>query len=535
MQIFDKLPQEDLDLLHAYLDEYSDGPALPRGDMDYFLRYWDEAKANFYHMFGDQFIIKQEVAFERPEEEMESEMFSILYSKCSNEVRSFINNYKQKITDSFSDYETRYELIRFVDNEKMLVTNVYNGPSITIPAHLTIDGHPLQINSGCKTIKMLGKIAKALDVTKGYEEFRQAHSLVLNQKRIKGNLCLSIHPLDFLTMSDNECGWGSCMSWVDEYGDFRLGTIEMMNSPYVVIAYVEAKNPMDLCYSTWNNKRWRQLCVVTPDLILGNKQYPYSNDVLQGCTLKWLRELCGKSFGYGPYAAEANQIRNGAWNRISGKDRPVHINLTFDYMYNDIYDTRLAYANPNIIDMYSLNLSGPAVCTGCGNIIEYDTVEAHIVRCRSCDGMWQCDRCGEWHSGEPWYGADDCKCYCDWCYNHELDICECCGDRGEDFTHVYFRIITAPEEQFHPMNWSYYVALCDCCFDDPDEYEPTYGPLIKIKDEYGGFRYVFDLSNITDDGLKRGDLSRETIDSLKRIRDARSDKKRLKLIQELLI
>lgn len=532
MQIFNQLPREDVELLHAYLDGYSDGPAIAYSHMDYFLRHWDEAKAPFYHMFGDKFIIKQELSFERAIEEMEEEMEAIF---IDDHIRTFVRNYKQAINLVFAhDFDARCELYRFVDSDKMLVTNVYNGPAITIPGDFTIDGHPLQINRGCKVIKMLGKIAKALNVMDGYEELRRAHSLVLNQKKIKGNLCLSIHPLDFLTMSDNECGWSSCMSWVDEYGDYRLGTIEMMNSPCVVIAYVEANTPMSLCGSEWNNKRWRQLFIVTPDLILGNKQYPYKNAVLQGCAIKWLREMCSKTLGYGPYPEEANEIRNGKWNDISGSDTQVKIVLTTSYMYNDVYDTRLAFVNPNISEVYRLNFSGVATCTGCGEIIEYESVEPHEVRCRSCNGLWQCDCCHEWTSGDAYYDAND-NAYCSWCYYHELDQCECCGDRGRDFSHHYVHIIDKADDELSSFNWNYHITLCDCCQDDPEEYEPLFGPLTQHRDDYGVLRDCFDLQNITDEGLSRGDLSIETQRSLRQIRDARSLHERANLIRNIFL
>ena len=38
-------------------------------------------------------------------------------------------------------------------------------------------------------------------------------------------------------MSDNNSGWESCMSWRNN-GCYRRGTVEMMNSPYVIVAYL---------------------------------------------------------------------------------------------------------------------------------------------------------------------------------------------------------------------------------------------------------------------------------------------------------
>ena len=41
-------------------------------------------------------------------------------------------------------------------------------------------------------------------------------------------------------MSDNDYGWDSCMGWMNE-GEYRLGTVEMMNSPCIVVAYIDGE------------------------------------------------------------------------------------------------------------------------------------------------------------------------------------------------------------------------------------------------------------------------------------------------------
>ena len=469
MELLARLPEEDKDLIHRYIAWYGGGDCevdysvIKRDRMDYFLRYWASAKAPFYKMFGENFILKREISFAKDSDELEEEMDDILRRNAEVPVMTFRREYLAFIDDYREmPYALRYQLKRFAGDTSMLVKNVYDGDPIVIPGQFTKNGHPLQINSGAKAIKMLGKICTALDFSvkmyycedcggwdlfrrpgkchcgsdkplkefDGYESFRRAHSLALNQKMVRGNLCLSIHPLDFITMSDNECGWGSCMSWMEEAGDYRLGTIEMMNSESVIIAYIEAKEDMCICNDAnakWNNKRWRQLIVITPELILGNKQYPYFNDVVQGTALKWVKELAANTdfsdtpyMAYGPYEDESVQINNQNTNVIG--NRRVHFNLYMGgYMYNDIYDLRMGFLKRNWdgTDL-TIDLSGPAVCTSCGDIIPSNDVESSWTTCRDCNGMWQCARCGDWHYGEPYYAADTDHCYCEYCYSQEL-------------------------------------------------------------------------------------------------------------------
>ena len=567
MDLFAKLPENEVSQLHRYLDSYSGGSAIGREHMDHYLRYWNDNKINFYRMFGEQFILRKEVLFEKPFDELEDEMDSAI-RWGSELVKRFCKEFKATIDEKLCGPGSklacmRYELMSFVDNMAMLVDNCYNGDAITIPAEYTATKRAMQINKGCKVSKMVGKISDALGIKisscvcpncgridiegnkcpycgnenceekDGYEAFRQAHSLVLNQKKIKGTLCLSIHPLDFLTMSDNDCGWTSCMSWMEEAGDYRMGTVEMMNSPCVVIAYIEAKDKMWVCGNDWSNKRWRQLYIVTPELILGNRQYPFESDVLQGAAIKWLRDLANPVPGYGPYAEEASQIRNNAWNTIG--DLKIHFNLYTSYMYNDVYDCRLAYVAPHRLEdenRYDLCFSGPAVCASCGDDIEYDTVEAHNVICRKCDGHWRCDCCGDYHSEyDSCYEVGD-YLYCDWCYHNELESCECCGDCATSLTHIYIQIPdTDVDEIKNDFNFSYYVGICDDCLMSKS-YEKEFGPIILTKDTWGCDRRAFSLDNMTDYALECGDLSSDTVDFLKSVRDEKSIEGRLNLIRQ---
>lgn len=566
MNLFERLPSDDKDQLWDYLSYYSDGSALPKERLDHFLRYWNTGKEPFYRAFGENFIIKKELLIEKPNSELEDDMYHALNATAV--VRDFSRQYMdavRRIANDLDDYDFRWRMESFVDSLGMLVENVYSGPGFTIPGAYTVDKRPLVVNPNCKAVKMLGKIVKALGLeykvevcedcgctekvgevcancgkkmvaTTGYELFRQAHSQALNQKKIKGNLCLSIHPLDYLTMSDNDCGWTSCMSWMEEYGDYRLGTIEMMNSPCVIVAYVEASEDMWVCNRKWNNKRWRQLYIVTDTVILGNRQYPYHSDEIQGAAIRWIRDLMNKTPGYGPFPEESCELSNRNWNRIGEKS--VHFDFHSCYMYNDIYDYRLAIvAAQNVEDgeYYECNFSGPAVCTGCGDEIEYETVEAHRVQCRACDGSWKCDFCGDYHSEyDEHYYVDDYM-LCSYCYENEVMTCDCCEDNHtENFMNRVNLIISTDDKKLaEEINFNYSVELCNYCMDHPSEYEPLFGKMLTVKNNWGYEVKAFDVLNISDEGLMCNSLNWSASKLLKALRDAESDEDRLRLIEEI--
>ena len=134
-------------------------------------------------------------------------------------------------------------------------------------------------------------------------------------------------------MSDNDCGWHTCMSWFHD-GEFRLGTIEMMNSPYVVVTYLTAKEDMILTEDFyWNNKKWRELFIVTDKVISEIKSYPYVNRALTKYALNWLKDLAENYYDFS--SSKITEIKDGD-EIVSGSDFSCDIYFDTDRMYNDI-------------------------------------------------------------------------------------------------------------------------------------------------------------------------------------------------------
>lgn len=566
--LYELLPSKEVDLLHDYLRYYAGGhKVLGRDLMNYYLREWAANKTDFYHAFGEKFIVKKEISLNKSDEELNDEMYHTFYNSNAA-IRDLIATYRAKCLEIYKYLEEKEvigysyytNLKSFVDDYTSLVLNVYEGPSLTIPGEITVNRKPLFINSGCKTIKMLGKIVKALGIDEdikicpecgrsydihtekcyvcdnteskimtAYESLRQAHSQVLNQKRIKGNLCLSIHPMDFLTMSDNDCGWTSCMGWTEDPGDYRLGTVEMMNSNCVIIAYVEASEDMELCGTTWNNKRWRQLYIVNKDMIVGNKQYPYHSDELQGVAIKWIRELMMKEYGYGPYPEEAVLMKNQDCTVIG--EHTYNFRLYTCNMYNDLYGQKLAYIatqNINPDELYELCFSGPAICAGCGDYIDYCD-NASEVTCLGCSGGWICEYCGDRHREYEEYWIVDGKVCCEYCYENDMFKCGVCGDihNSDHMTSIHINIRNTDNEYLKQhFNNVYQIDICELCLEDDDTKE-IFGELYEDSGEK-----EFDITQITDEGLESLFYSWHTTKFLKTVRDASCDEERAELIKK---
>ncbi len=519
----------DLEVLRSYISWHGESCGSVC-DMKHFLQYWRENKKALYHIFNENLILEKEICFDKSWEELSEELDKECWG-WSTTSGTFLTKFRDYFYDAWCLKEIissdEYDMISSLIYNDTLISNIYSGESFEIPGSLTKTGKPFMVNKGCKAVKAIGKIAEACGMNMDYfEDFRKAHSRVLNQKSTIGTLCLSIHPLDYITMSDNDCGWTSCMCWMDEAGDYRIGTLEMMNSEFVVVAYLKASDNMSLYTGyEWNNKRWRQLIIVTPEMILGNKQYPYANDTLQGVALKWVKTLCEKA-GYGQYEQEAFQISNHSRNTI--KTDSVYFDICSTFMYNDIYDSRMAFLNLNRLpkDHYYINFSGPAVCTCCGCIIdEGNSCGTSRVACSNCLNEFYCDCCGEWNDGEPI--MVDGRAYCECCYENELITCECCGDNVIHYRS--FPIVVGNKKKgddYSFFDFCYTICICDECVSDEILINEMYGGIYTVKNWYGNPIQVVYIEKITNEGLESEITSRKTTEMLKAFRDAKTFEER---------
>ena len=202
-------------------------------DVNHVLRFWDINKSEYlYKLLGNQLIVSKPISFTKSDDELYGDLETFMYDN-----RAFLRLFFSALLEALSlkrlsyDNETVndffYNTIHFNLKADMLCGNTVSffedkpfGNSVTV----TVNGTKVTMSEGQKIMKLVGNIARALDMQEQFERFRIAHSMVFNQKRVNGNLCLSIHPLDFATASDNNNNWDSCMSWMTG-GCYRLGTV----------------------------------------------------------------------------------------------------------------------------------------------------------------------------------------------------------------------------------------------------------------------------------------------------------------------
>ena len=473
LNLYDYLTPLDSKRIENYITEWGTEDGYVGNDT--YLSYWKENNKKLFHLLGGNLIVKRPFSYEKPQFQLESEMHQV-------------------IRDSQKLFDTVYDLLQ--ENKKQydmtgeLVSHIYdcfcNSVIISDKVRYAIKFKAgdkkgtLQIQSGMKPIRAMQKIIQYFgwNVTDLFEKFRIQHSMVLNEKIVKGDICISIHPLDFMTMSDNASDWSSCMSWMEQ-GCYHVGTVEMMNSNNVVCAYIESKTPFKFGRSnkpdhvgeewTWNNKKWRQLFYVTKDIIVGGKSYPYANEDFTKEVIKILRELAQENlawtYSFGPELYK-DMIHIGSLYRMDRNKSWVHTGKTFKH--NIIFDTKGMY-NDMLNDQYReywcirnkvkktkiISYSGKAPCACCMDpVIEetddcsyyddgayndrYDGVR-HIL-CRSCIDNRYCNWCGNEDGYYKTYKLGE-NYYCSNCWDKYIRKCPDCGKAFQVFPEVKDNIV----------------------------------------------------------------------------------------------
>lgn len=429
----------------SYMIKYG-GASNP--DFDKIFSVWERNKQWLFHnIFKNRLIISKEVDFTLNYDQS-LELFREI-NKNDDSISRFITLLSSRVDD--------FENFRILTGNVNLIFNSYLGTRLTI---ITPD-KPIKIQNGTKIMPILRKLSEIYGLENEYEKARILHSIFTERRKTKGTLCLSIHPFDFMSMSDNDCGWDSCMSWREE-GDYRIGTTEMMNSPCMVIAYISQDNHFEGGFA---NKSWRQMFIVNDEVIIEGRPYPYKQEQLTLKTLNWIKDLLGTE----GWAKKPLSIQNHTWFDIAleEEEKLGCINIRTNYMYNDYQSTLktflilLNYEKFNLGSNYVINISGPAQCMNCGET--YGDFRNNSLLCNYCIPYFSCD----WCEGEsPLEEKTEITLYngttmyvCLRCFDNYIYMCECCHTFafGEDMITL---TLDPPNSSFF-----YKTMICPNCYD----------------------------------------------------------------------
>lgn len=560
LNLMEVLTDKDKELISTYLIQYSQAGKYYCGN-DIFLKEWAKNKKGLFRLLGGQLRRSIDVCYEKDKRLLRTELSNLVSETefIQQAVYRMLSDVRILGQDTYHALPTHGQVVCPIEeNVSTDYVIKYKAPNAK---------KMLQINKGCSPVKALGKLVTYLyenfsnvremfpNILNEYEEFRQKHSLILNDKQLKGKLVMSIHPLDFITMSNNSLGWKSCMRWEknnkNASGCYHAGTIEMMNSNNVICCYLESKIPYEFHQNSetgevflWNNKRWRNLFIVTPEIICSGKAYPYQHKEMCYTILEELSKLAKSNkgwtytFGIEEYKDMYNicnmEDMNRARSFIHYNNTKKH-NIIFDTtgMYNDFLndsysdgDTKYYCIRNKVKRNVIIRYSGKALCTCCGdqyifNDANTDCWEDYNERydclpegdiCPDCrDSIKSCNMCGQVNNARQI--GYEILCYD--CFKKQYGKCFDCGtiySLNQLDERIYITIEKKDKEITYNREYASWTLLdyfspyhlCPDCSDKVIK-EKTYGEGTPIKIRYGGEStkyYGFPFDTFTEEQIK---------------------------------
>lgn len=244
---------------------------------------------------------------------------------------------------------------------------------------LTLDGHRKFFKFANQFLTLCGSTCNLSLV----EEIRLAQSQVSSNRILKGTLRLSTRPEDFLSLSEDTSNWTSCLAMTSHRGDYRAGCLEMMTSPYTILATVESNH----------RKYWRQIVLLTPYAIIALRGYPYTVPQVTSQVLSLVAAAAKRSLDW-DYNPQLCYTKSPDF-AVSGGT----LTLTTNRMYNDTYLGGYYLIGKTLpSSTYEINYSGPAYCLSCGAPLELSIPDFGYegeVLCSSCSHRKICSCCGE--------------------------------------------------------------------------------------------------------------------------------------------
>lgn len=289
-------------------------------------------------------------------------------------------------------------------------------------------------------------------------------SRVIQEDKIEGYFCISVHPLDYLSSSQNNYNWRSCHS-LD--GEYRAGNLSYMGDNATVVCYIkgEKDEAIPLFPFTWNSKKWRMLLHFSKDrnFVFAGRQYPFSSwgtlDFIHDKFLSkkipssspfcgWNRWTDGRIANILDSYGEKTPLRD-SYIDVLGHLRPLRdvcqdVELDHSLHFNDILHSSCYiphyigfedFNNPDAWETVQVKVGSVQYCLRCG---EKEIYNGETMMCSECefeygnscnDDFGFCDCCGArmYNDDASWVAGAE-EYVCPHCADNECFICKVCGE-----------------------------------------------------------------------------------------------------------
>lgn len=444
---------------------------IPNPQLDTLFDDWYAAKKRFIDGFGG-------LIYEYPE--------TVEFTLNEQTQRNRALQFSDFVYDSFDNEE----LSVFIDKnvEGFFENRVVKGDGIAPEGMKLI-----------KAFKYFESDKKKLQIIQDYA------SQLIQENKIKGTLCFSVHPLDFLSSSENTYNWRSCHA-LD--GEYRAGNLSYMVDKTTFMVYLKGEDNVVLPAFgenvLWNSKKWRVLMHFSEcgNMLFAGRSYPFSSESGLDIALEIFKNIEDKINPDNRYAF-SNWENTYVDKFIDKLGLERFTSVKYLYASSKLFELRdIVSQHPNGLNYNDLlestcytypyyayrvrskqknlktnpiQLGGPVLCLHCGNEL---ITNPGTMRCDHCefeygyeenDDITSCSCCGTriWVDDgvpvEP-YG----ELVCENCMKTECFICENCGN-------VFYK-----NEMKYIDNENGEGFVCADCRDSILEYEQErkeFGPI----------------------------------------------------------
>jgi lambda repressor-like predicted transcriptional regulator len=250
------------------------------------------------------------------------------------------------------------------------------------------------INNRYNNMKLTKYIQKIADnYATGAHIVNLYSKYLMDLKPIEGELVLSIHPIDYITMSESGYNWRTCQSIS---GDFAAGPLALLSDKSTMVAYLSSEKEMDLdiggTRSMWWGKKWRVLVHTNPtyDRFVLSKHYPYNSPALEAELVKLINDVWPEK----TFIEHRNLPKY-----LEETDQKMHYfagNVANKIFYSDLsaQSSILSTTSLERNDDLKIRIGTSVKCLSCGCS---DISDPSTFRCEDCqvDDMCECCGCGE--------------------------------------------------------------------------------------------------------------------------------------------
>jgi len=279
------------------------------------------------------------------------------------------------------------------------------------------------------------------------DSFNRFYSSFLYPIKLEGDVFLSVHPIDFITISINQHNWTTCHN-LNEV--FKGGSLSFLTDSTTFLAYIAPDKLYKYDSFEWNSKEWAVICHI--DLLTKNvvikESYPFSDPAITEEVINFIKKVFD-------ITEEKRVEGRDVVDYYKDIDMPVHCTRRKDL------NLLTAIIGDSSIDK-KITVGNNPICLYCG---EYYIHHIGSFGCWNCSSGEYCCTCAQPSLIDELL-IHDTEYYCEDCYDRLFNLCESCGfpnkktreycvSCGEEVLKTI--AITICEEDIEPMTVSIYT------------------------------------------------------------------------------